>query len=134
MESEKVSVNIKDDKLAAIDLLVEEGLFNNRSDFINEAIDSLIEKNKVTIEKIFELKSKTLNPNQWFIGLCSIDEEYLLDFKKQGIKLNLKGFGSLYLDKDISVELIKDSIDCISKKIKVHGNEKQLEIINSIRK
>ena len=49
MKSEKVSVNINNDKLAAIDLLVEEELVANRSAFINEAIDLLIERKQKTI-------------------------------------------------------------------------------------
>ena len=44
MTYEKVSVNIGDDKLAAIDLLIEEGLVANRSAFINDAISQLIDK------------------------------------------------------------------------------------------
>ena len=129
MESEKVSVNIKNDKLSSIDLLVEEGIYSNRSEFINEAISLLIDKNQMIIENIINIRNVTLNPNQWFIGILSFDENYLLKFKQQGIKLTLKGFGSLYLSKDISEELLDDSIELISKKIKVHGTSAQMAIV-----
>ncbi len=129
MESEKVSVNIKNDKLSSIDLLIEEGIYSNRSEFINEAISLLIDKNQMIIDNIINIRNKTLNPNQWFIGVMSLDENYLLKFKKQGIKLTLKGFGSLYLSKDISEELLDDSIEQISKKIKVHGTSAQMAIV-----
>lgn len=134
MKSEKVSVNINDDKLAAIDLLIEEGLVANRSAFINEAIDLLIQKNKKTIECIINQKEELVSSKQWFIGIQSIDREYLLKFKGSSIKLCLKGFGSLYVNKDIDVDLIEETIEFISKKIKVHGTKEQLEaIVNKIR-
>jgi len=38
MNYEKVSVNIDDKKLANIDLLVENGFYANRTDFINQAV------------------------------------------------------------------------------------------------
>ena len=129
MENEKVSVNINDDKLAAIDLLIDEGLISNRSAFINEAIDLLLQKNQKTIDDIIKQKRELITPNQWFIGLQSIDREYLLKFKEQGIKLSLKGFGSLYVSRDISEELILETVKFISKRIKVHGTDEQLAAV-----
>ena len=132
MENEKVSVNINDDKLAAIDLLIDEGLISNRSAFINEAIDLLLQKNQKTIDDIIKQKQELISPNQWFIGLQSIDREYLLQFKEQGIKLSLKGFGSLYVSRDVSDDLILETVKFISKRIKVHGTDEQMIAIKNI--
>ena len=132
MENEKVSVNINDDKLAAIDLLIDEGLISNRSAFINEAIDLLLQKNQKTIDDIIKQKRELITPNQWFIGLQSIDREYLLQFKEQGIKLSLKGFGSLYVSRDVSDDLILETVKFISKRIKVHGTDEQMIAIKKI--
>ncbi|MBE6542629.1 MAG: hypothetical protein E7672_09340 [Ruminococcaceae bacterium] len=132
MKNEKVSVNINDDKLSAIDLLIDEGLITSRSAFINDAIDLLLEKNKDTIDGIIKQKHESLSPNQWFIGLQSIDRDYLTQFKEQGVKLSLKGFGSLYLSKDIDGELIVDAIEFISRRIRVHGNSEQLNALKDI--
>ena len=131
MENEKVSVNINDDKLAAIDLLIDEGLVSNRSAFINEAIDLLLQKNQKTIDDIIKQKQELISPNQWFIGLQSIDREYLLKFKEQGIKLSLKGFGSLYVSRDVSEELILETVKFVSKRIKVHGTDEQIIAIRN---
>ena len=132
MENEKVSVNINDDKLAAIDLLIDEGLISNRSAFINEAIDLLLQKNQKTIDDIIKQKRELITPNQWFIGLQSIDREYLQQFKEQGIKLSLKGFGSLYVSRDVSDDLILETVKFISKRIKVHGTDEQMIAIKNI--
>ena len=131
METEKISVNISNDKLAAIDLLVEEGLIANRSSFVNEAVDLLLEKHQKTIDDIISKQQELILPNQWFIGLMSIDREALLKFQKHGIKLSLKGFGSLYMSRDIDRDLILETIEFISKKIKVHGTDEQLAALKS---
>ena len=132
MESEKVSVNISDDKLAAIDLLIDEGLVSNRSAFINEAIDLLLQKNQKMIDDIIKQRQELISPNQWFVGLLHIDREYLLQFKEQGIKLSLKGFGSLYLSRNITDELLFETVSFISRRIKVHGTGKQMVAIRNI--
>lgn len=126
MDNEKISVNINDDKLSAIDLLIDEGLVSNRSAFINEAVDLLIQKNQKTIDAILTKRRETVSPNQWFIGLQSLDTNYLMQFKQQGAKLSLKGFGSLYLDKEIECELIRETIAFISKRIRIHGTQDQI--------
>lgn len=132
MENEKVSVNINSDKLAAIDLLVEEGLVANRSDFIKEAVDMLLQKNQKTIDDLISQKQELISPNQWFIGLQSIDRDDLTEFKKQNTKLSLKGFGSLYISRDVDADLIAETVEFISKRIKVNGTDEQLAALKNI--
>ena len=131
MEHLYVSINVNNDKLAAIDLLIEEGLVSNRSAFINEAINLLIQKEQKTIDNILKQKEETVSSKQWFIGLQSIDSEYLLQFKKDNTKLSLKGFGSLYLSKDIDVELIDETVELISKRIRIHGTVEQINALKN---
>lgn len=132
MKNEKVSVNINEDRLAAIDLLVEEGLISNRSAFINEAVDLLLQKKQNIIDGILKNKQESLSPDQWFIGLQSIDRDYLMQFKDRGIKLSLRGFGSLYMNKEIDAELILETVAYVAKPIRVHGTNEQLNAIKEI--
>lgn len=132
MESEKVSVNISYDKLAAMDLLIDEGLVANRSAFINEAVDLLLQKNQKMIEDLIRQKQESVSANQWFIGLQSMDREYLLNFKKHNVKLSLKGFGSLYISRNVESQLIPETVEFVSKRIKVHGTAEQLAAIKSL--
>ena len=132
MKNEKVSVNINEDRLAAIDLLVEEGLISNRSAFINEAVDLLLQKKQNIIDGILKNKRESISPDQWFIGLQSIDRDYLMQFKDRGIKLSLRGFGSLYMNKEIDAELILETVACVAKPIRVHGTNEQLNAIKEI--
>lgn len=133
MNTEKVSVNISDDKLSEIDLLVDEGLVANRSAFINEAVDLLLEKHRGTVESILKERKESLTPDQWFIGLSSIDRDYLMQFREAGIRLSLKGFGSLYLSKDVGSELITETVAFVSKRIRVHGTPEQLDALKAVR-
>ena len=132
MESEKVSVNVSGDKLATIDLLVEEGLVSNRSAFINEAIDMLLSKKQALVDKVLEHRQEHLSPNQWFIGLQSLSKEYLLKFKENGIKLSLKGFGSLYVNKDVDCDLILETVEFVAKSIRINATAEQKNAFNQI--
>lgn len=58
MNNEKVSVNVSDEALARIDLLVEDGFYANRSEFINRAVETLLNKESRTVEKLLEIHSK----------------------------------------------------------------------------
>ena len=50
--SEKVSVNINTSTLSSIDLLVDNGYYSNRSDFINQALREGLQKHQNTIDRI----------------------------------------------------------------------------------
>ena len=61
--TEKVSVNINSSTLSAIDLLVDNGYYSNRSDFINQALRESLDRNQSTLNRIIEQnerKSRTL--------------------------------------------------------------------------
>lgn len=131
MNSEKVSVNINDDKLSKIDLLVSENFYANRSVFINEAIDSLLAKKEELIEKLIEKNSEVFNPDMWFIGMHNLSSDYLNSCKEKNVKLKIRGFGILYVDIDVSLDLFKESVEEISKKIVVRGNKDILDYLKS---
>ena len=134
MNSEKVSVNINNDKLAKIDLLVSEGFYSNRSTFINEAVSQLLEDKGDLIDTIIAESNKVYSTNSWFIGAQNLSKEYLEDYRDHGVKFSLKGFGVLYIDSDVSPELLKDTVTYISDKILVRGSNEVLDYVKTIRK
>ena len=134
MNNEKVSVNINDDKLAKIDLLVSEGFYSNRSAFINDAIADLLDKNGNLIEKIVTESNKSYSTNTWFIGAQNLSKSYLEDYLSHNVKFSIKGFGVLFIDHDVTVELLSNTVNHISEKIIVRGSEEILEYVNTIRK
>ncbi|MBQ1826524.1 MAG: hypothetical protein II126_01005 [Erysipelotrichaceae bacterium] len=134
MNSEKVSVNINDDRLAKIDLLVSEGFYANRSAFINEAVSKLLEENGDLIDKIISESNKTYSTHSWFIGVQNLSKDYLEDYLNHGVRFSISGFGVLFVDSDVTADLLKATVTRISGKIRVRGSEEVLEYIKTINK
>ncbi|MBR4034712.1 MAG: hypothetical protein IKJ04_07875, partial [Clostridia bacterium] len=68
--NEKVSVNINTSTLSEIDLLVDNGYYSNRSDFINHALRLALKEDRSTIDRIIEKNTKSAGKeSNWFIGL-----------------------------------------------------------------
>ena len=57
--SEKVSVNMNVSTLSNIDLLVDNGYYSNRSDFINQAVRESLREHRSDIDRIIE-KNKAM--------------------------------------------------------------------------
>ena len=52
--TEKVSVNVNTSTLAAIDLLVDNGYYSNRSDFINQALREAVQRGGDHVQRCAE--------------------------------------------------------------------------------
>ena len=119
--SEKVSVNINTSTLSNIDILVDNGYYSNRSDFINQALREGLQKHQATLDRIIDkhLATKEENPNRWFVGVCSLESFELEVAKERGQQLTYTGYGVLVIDKGISEELLFSVIQSIKIKGKV---------------
>ena len=117
--SEKVSVNINTSTLSSIDLLVDNGYYSNRSDFINQALREGLQKHQNTIDRIIDRKTERNDDsqNQWFIGVYGLDKYEIEKAKKQGREFEITGYGVLVIDKDIDEE----SLFKVVRAIKVKG-------------
>jgi len=58
--TEKVSVNINTSTLSGIDLLVDNGYYSNRSDFINQALRGALQQHQTTIDRLVESNTGNL--------------------------------------------------------------------------
>ena len=56
--AEKVSVNINTATLSSIDLLVDNGYYSNRSDFINQAVRAELQRQQSVTERIIRREEK----------------------------------------------------------------------------
>lgn len=117
--AEKVSVNINPSTLSSIDLLVDNGYFSNRSDFINQALREGLQKHQKTIDRIIEKKTEAngASPNQWFIGVYGLEKQEVEKAKNQGREMDITGYGVLVIEKDID----KESLFQVVRTIKVKG-------------
>ncbi len=115
---EKVSVNINTSTLSSIDILVDNGYYSNRSDFINQALRESLQKHQVTLDRIIDrnMAVKDRNPHRWFVGVSSLGNEELQEAKEMGLSLTLTGYGVLVMDKDLDTQLLFDTVQSIKIK------------------
>lgn len=144
--NEKVSVNMNAATLASIDLLVDNGYYSNRSDFINQAVRQSLREHRSDIDRIVEKNEKratysngnltvstpmvsTLRAgDHWFFGVSGITRRELEELHAAGETLRLKGYGVLVIDQDCEEELLYSVVEelkvrgkvCCSDSIKKH--------------
>lgn len=119
--SEKVSVNINTSTLSSIDLLVDNGYYSNRSDFINQALREGLQKHQNTLDRIIDAKTDSDHngPNHWFIGVCGLEKREIEAAKRRGQTLTYTGYGVLAISDAIEDELLFEVVESIQVKGKV---------------
>lgn len=119
--SEKVSVNINTSTLSNIDILVDNGYYSNRSDFINQALREGLQKHQGTLDRIIDknMDKKEDDPNRWFVGICTLEPYELECARKRGQVLAYTGYGILAIGSDIDEELLFSVVENIKVKGKV---------------
>lgn len=144
--SEKVSVNMNSATLASIDLLVDNGYYSNRSDFINQAVRDALREHRGDIDRIVEKNEKRATHSSgnltvstpmvstlrggdhWFFGVSGITRRELEELHEAGETMRLKGYGVLVIDDDCDEELLFSVVEelkirgkvCASDSIKKH--------------
>jgi Arc/MetJ-type ribon-helix-helix transcriptional regulator len=105
-DSEKITVNMSAVDLGKIDLLVQEGLYSNRTDFIRTAIRSQIEKHNFEVQQ-------SVARHSYSIGVLVYSRADLERLKAKGEKIKFTLIGLLSLAKDISPELAQEVIESV---------------------
>lgn len=105
--SEKVSVNMNIVTLAEIDLLVDQGYYSNRSDFINYAVRQSLEQKQSIFDRI--ISQRETAENIWFLGIYSLEQENLERAQRSGKKLCISGYGLLLLNENLD-DLIEENV------------------------
>jgi Arc/MetJ-type ribon-helix-helix transcriptional regulator len=115
-ESEKITINMSAVDLGKIDLLVQEGLYSNRTDFIRTAIRNLLDKHSFEIQQ-------SVTRHSYVIGALGYNQADLERFKVRGEKINATVVGFLNLASDISPELALQVIESIEVRGVFHASE-----------
>lgn len=106
-DTEKITINIGIVDLGRIDLLVQEGFYSNRADFIRTAIRNQLEKQQTTVDSISTRKSMV-------IGTLSYNRKNLEEKLENNEMINVKVIGMLILTDDIPPQLALDTIQSIT--------------------
>ena len=105
-ETEKITINMSAVDLGKIDLLVQEGLYSNRTDFIRTAIRNLLDKHSLEIQQ-------SVTRNSYVIGALIYDSADFEKYRLKGQKIKMTIIGYLHLADDISPQLAKEVVDTI---------------------
>ena len=105
-ELEKITINIAPVDLGQIDLLVREGFYQNRTDFIRTAI-----RNQVTAHA--EAVKQTVSRKELVLGLQHYTRRDLEAMRAAGETLEIKVLGLVTIADDVPAELALATIDSI---------------------
>jgi Arc/MetJ-type ribon-helix-helix transcriptional regulator len=102
-DSEKITINLGYVDLGHIDLLVQEGFYSNRTDFIRTAIRNQIERHSEVVRQAVTRKSVDL-------GLRHFTREDLEAAKEAGQVLDIRVLGLATIAQDVTPELARATI------------------------
>lgn len=151
MESEKITINIGAIDLGQIDLLVEQGFYSNRTDFIRTAIRNQIivhnsdieqmkvsklfgieildqELRKVNDELEKEITKSCMDTKFGGVGVLGFGKKSLEEIRLRGHKVDIRMLGMLVVNKDVTPELAEETINSV----KVFGMIKAPEDVKKV--
>ena len=105
-DSEKITINLGYVDLGHIDLLVQEGFYSNRTDFIRTAIRNQLDRQTDAVKQ-------SVARHQLDLGLRQYSRRDLEAAKAAGEKLEVQVLGLAVIAADVSPELARESIASI---------------------
>jgi len=115
-ETEKITINLGYVDLGHIDLLVQEGFYSNRTDFIRTAIRNQLSTHGEEVRK--SILRHTLE-----LGLRHYTRADLEGVKAAGEKLHIKVLGLASIAPDVTPELALATIDSITVLGALHASK-----------
>ena len=117
--TEKVSVNINTSTLSEIDLLVDNGYYSNRSDFINQAVLEALGRQRGTIDGIVRRQEEREQRGSWFIGVSGFTAKEIARMHAEGETVSMTGYGVLHIDPACDREQLYQVVESIRVRGKV---------------
>jgi Arc/MetJ-type ribon-helix-helix transcriptional regulator len=105
-DSEKITINLGYVDLGQIDLLVDEGFYSNRTDFIRTAIRNRLDRHTDAMKE--SVARRQLN-----LGLRRYERAELEAVRAAGERIHIQVLGPAVIAPDVSVELARATIASI---------------------
>jgi Arc/MetJ-type ribon-helix-helix transcriptional regulator len=105
-DTEKITVNLGYVDLGHVDLMVQEGFYSNRADFIRTAIRNQLERHADVVRQCTARKSLDL-------GLRNFSREHLEAAQRAGEMLQINVLGLATIAQDVTPELARATIASI---------------------
>ncbi len=107
VDTEKITVNLGFVDLGHVDLMVQEGFYSNRADFIRTAIRNQLERHGDVVKQ-------SVSRNTLDLGFRHYSRADLEAVKAAGKSLHLKVLGLLTIAPDVPADLARATIASIS--------------------
>ena len=108
--TEKITLNLSVVDLGKIDLLVEEGFYTNRTDFMRSAIKQSLVHHSSDTESAME-RQRVLG-----VGVCVYSKSDLERIVSEGKQLTVNFLGLMVFDKDVPPELAVKAVASVRVK------------------
>ena len=105
-ETEKITINLGLVDLGQIDLLVQEGFYSNRTDFIRTAIRNQLATHADEVRQTVARKTLVL-------GMQHYTRRDLEEVREAGETLEIKVLGLASIDDDVDPELARETIESL---------------------
>src|SRR6266702_4665119 len=106
-DTEKITINLGYVDLGQVDLMVQEGFYSNRTDFIRTAIRNQLERHVDFVKQSTVRKSLDL-------GLRNYSREDLEAARRAGEKLHINVLGLATIAQDVTPDLARATIGSVS--------------------
>jgi Arc/MetJ-type ribon-helix-helix transcriptional regulator len=105
-ETEKITINMSVVDLGKVDLLVQEGFYQNRTDFIRTAIRSQLDKHETAVQN-------SIIRNEFGVGVFICSRSGLEKVLAKGERKRYNVIGRLVIQDDVPPELADQAIEAI---------------------
>lgn len=102
-ESEKITINMNVVDLGKVDLLVDQGFYSNRTDFIRTAIRSQLDTHTEEVKDIIIRKS-------YVVGIVRYGRKELEELRDSKTKIDVKVVGLLVFADDVDAQLVEQTV------------------------
>ncbi|MGP8250535.1 MAG: hypothetical protein ACLQHF_00775 [Terracidiphilus sp.] len=106
-DTEKISFNISVVDLGQVDLLVDQGFYSSRTDFLIAAVRKQIESHSLTVRQAVEQKVMT-------VGMTILNRKELEKRVAANKPLDIRVVGVLKIEDDVTPELARAAIKSVS--------------------
>jgi Arc/MetJ-type ribon-helix-helix transcriptional regulator len=106
-DSEKITINLGFVDLGHIDLMVRDGFYANRTDFIRTAIRNQLDRHADVVRQ--SVARKTLE-----LGLCHYSRDDLEAVRQRGEMLHINVLGLASIAQDVTAELARVAIASVT--------------------
>jgi Arc/MetJ-type ribon-helix-helix transcriptional regulator len=124
-DSEKITINLGYVDLGHIDLLVQDGFYSNRTDFIRTAIRNQLDRHADVVRK--SVARKTLD-----LGLRHYSREDLEAVRAAGERLQINVLGLATIALDVTPELARAAIASVTVLGALHASPEVKAVLNDL--